>query len=308
LNIVATGRHPTGIMCTSCVSRVASNADTDELSRSASPASPTHLSTAQRHPATGANDHWIFVYGTHKRGFACHAPLLDSATFVGTFRTLEAYPLIVTGPFFSPILLNAPNSGDRVFGEVFAIDDKTLEALDRAENIQSPLFSRNVLPVAATADPSFTANTHVYMADPELTSPASTPTISDYQCHNYVPRHRRPRPTPADTAITLDLGANLPGTAVLTVDAAAAAPSFPNSPSPKSPGHSPSCSAALATSNVSSSASLVDDVPVSRTTAGSPGSSIATKNTRAATSRDGPAIHANASTSMYAGSAWFHGA
>jgi gamma-glutamylaminecyclotransferase len=283
-------------MCSSCISASASSpadvsAAGSQISTGApaTPCTASSISLATLAPA--ARDHWVFVYGTHKRGFACHAPVLDTALFIGNFRTLDAYPLIVSGAFFSPLLLNIPNSGDRVFGEVYAVDSTVLAALDRMENISSPLYMRNVLPVASVADPSFTANVHIYLASPELAVPApelsvpsSAPesTISDYQCRKYIPRHRRQRPSPADRALSLNIEMTPTGLVVREDSTTALNISTASSAHPL-----PCCAVAIASSAVSSSASLADDCP---SRAPSP------------SSVDRASQHVG--VSMYGGSAW----
>ena len=76
----------------------------------------------------------VFVYGTLKRGFPNHEVGLAGQRFLGRFHTAEAYPLVVAGRWFSPVLLAEPGHGHRVHGEVFAVGDDVLTDLDRLES------------------------------------------------------------------------------------------------------------------------------------------------------------------------------
>lgn len=72
-------------------------------------ASSTGKPRAQRARAGATrNRHWVFVYGTLKRGFANHA-MLAGATFIGEFRTLNPYPLVVGTHPLRPALARSPS-------------------------------------------------------------------------------------------------------------------------------------------------------------------------------------------------------
>ena len=81
---------------------------------------------------------FVFVYGTLKRGFPYHESGMKHARFFGRCRTLEAYPLVVGGRWFSPILLAEPGVGRRVIGEVYQVDDAELAELDALEGGHLP--------------------------------------------------------------------------------------------------------------------------------------------------------------------------
>jgi len=72
--------------------------------------------------------HFVFVYGTLKRGFGNHA-LLSGARFVGRARTKHKYALYESGiPFLYPY-----ESVSFIKGEVYEVDDITLDSLDALE-------------------------------------------------------------------------------------------------------------------------------------------------------------------------------
>ncbi len=70
----------------------------------------------------------IFVYGTLKQGFHNHY-LLEQSKYVGTGWTSEKYAMYQDG---IPYVVK-DESVSRIQGEVYSIDDETLESLDRLE-------------------------------------------------------------------------------------------------------------------------------------------------------------------------------
>ncbi|XP_067298958.1 gamma-glutamylaminecyclotransferase C-like [Pseudorasbora parva] len=79
----------------------------------------------------------VFVYGTLKRGQPNHFRMWDAANgraeFVAQARTVERYPLVIATKCNVPFLLNVPGMGQRVYGEIYSVDQKMLEFLDEFE-------------------------------------------------------------------------------------------------------------------------------------------------------------------------------
>lgn len=73
----------------------------------------------------------VFVFGTLKTSFPLHEQGLSGAKFLGGYRTRKRYPLLVAGPWFAPMMLNEPGVGCQIIGELYEVDDKTTEKLDR---------------------------------------------------------------------------------------------------------------------------------------------------------------------------------
>ncbi len=103
------------------------------------------------------------------------------------------------GAYFCPYLLDIPGKGSRVKGEVYAVSDSTLAALDRFENVGSN-FTRKVIKVASCADRSFDAKVFVYLKCNYTQDLLVQRYISDYQCRKYVPRNNRPAVSVAKSA------------------------------------------------------------------------------------------------------------
>ena len=79
--------------------------------------------------------HLMFVYGTLKRGFVNHPDHLAEAEFIDQGKTCEAFPLVLHGEDFRPVLVEAEGQGHQVVGELYRVDNQTLDALDRLERI-----------------------------------------------------------------------------------------------------------------------------------------------------------------------------
>jgi gamma-glutamylaminecyclotransferase len=74
----------------------------------------------------------VFVYGTLKRGGRSHH-LLDGQEFLGPARTRPAYRLYDRGSY--PCLVEDWENGVPVQGEVWRVDDETLQRLDAYEGL-----------------------------------------------------------------------------------------------------------------------------------------------------------------------------
>eukprot|EP00177_Eucheuma_denticulatum_P001449 GFKZ01002608.1.p1 GENE.GFKZ01002608.1~~GFKZ01002608.1.p1 ORF type:complete len:250 (-),score=23.12 GFKZ01002608.1:1038-1691(-) len=140
-------------------------------------------------PRAHSNRHYVFVYGTLKRGFA-NSHYLDRATYLGDFRTVTKYPLVVGGRYHSPYLLDLPAKGSKVKGELWAVDDATLADLDHLENV-GVNYSRKVAKVSSAADRAFVADAYIYFKVNGMGDLVEKPYLDDYQCRKYIPRHQR---------------------------------------------------------------------------------------------------------------------
>ncbi len=79
----------------------------------------------------------VFVYGTLKKGQPNYFRMLDpvngQAEFLARARTVDPYPLVIATEYNIPFLLNVPGTGQRVYGEIYRVDQKMLDFLDRFE-------------------------------------------------------------------------------------------------------------------------------------------------------------------------------
>lgn len=82
----------------------------------------------------------IFFYGTLKSGFSAHYLLEHDAKFVAKATTSSQYSLYDVGSFPGMV---KEESQSGVKGELFEVNKKCLERLDRYEGIEHGLFRRD---------------------------------------------------------------------------------------------------------------------------------------------------------------------
>jgi gamma-glutamylcyclotransferase (GGCT)/AIG2-like uncharacterized protein YtfP len=83
--------------------------------------------------------HNIFVYGTLKRGGSNHV-LLAGQKFIATAHTQPLYRLYALSGF--PGLVEAPQNGLSIEGEIWEVDATRLPALDELEDIAHGMYKR----------------------------------------------------------------------------------------------------------------------------------------------------------------------
>lgn len=83
--------------------------------------------------------HNIFVYGTLKRGGSNHH-LLVGQQFVASARTEPLYRLYALSDY--PAMIDAPQNGCLIEGEVWSVDTGCLASLDRLEGLDEGLYKR----------------------------------------------------------------------------------------------------------------------------------------------------------------------
>lgn len=91
---------------------------------------------------------FVFLYGTLKIGEYNHYLLQRKengvANFVQNAVTREKLPLVVPQYYTYPFLLNKPGTGNYVSGEIFEVDERMLQVLDRLES-EGYLYDREVM-------------------------------------------------------------------------------------------------------------------------------------------------------------------
>jgi len=95
--------------------------------------------------------HSVFVYGTLKRGGPNHDLYLGSqcsgtAKFRCAAVTRCSWPLVIASKYNIPYLLAAKGTGHQIKGEVFDVDQVTLDALDGLEG-HPEYYERSVIDV-----------------------------------------------------------------------------------------------------------------------------------------------------------------
>lgn len=85
--------------------------------------------------------HLIFVFGTLKQGF-CNFHVNRGRRVGGDFVTAEPHSLYILGPRHLPWLVQEPGRGGPVVGQLFEVDEATLNEMDRLERVTEPLWYR----------------------------------------------------------------------------------------------------------------------------------------------------------------------
>jgi gamma-glutamylaminecyclotransferase len=115
---------------------------------------------------TGATRmHSLFIYGTLKRGFPNHDAEMGGARYVGLYQTTEAFPLVIAGAYYSPCLIDESGQGYQVSGELFEVDDKNLQSLDRLESTHLPNGYRRVMMAIKDISSDRVLDAWVYVKD-----------------------------------------------------------------------------------------------------------------------------------------------
>jgi gamma-glutamylaminecyclotransferase len=133
----------------------------------------------------------IIAFGTLKRGFPLHDRGLAGATYLGAYVTARPHPLVIAGPWFTPMMFDRPGEGLPVQGELYAVDDNRLATLDRLESVGIPGNFRRlvrILPVAGGPEISAWA----FMKSPDLAEPVHSGFLASYDDRRFIPPHARP--------------------------------------------------------------------------------------------------------------------
>lgn len=129
--------------------------------------------------------HTIFVYGTLKRRFPNHG-LMAGAAFLGEARTVEAFPMVVQGKSFAPVMMPEPGLGHRIVGELWQVGDAKLVELDQLESTHLPSgYIRQMIDVEAKAGGKVSA-AWVYFKPRERVTIIHSDPHADYQDRRYA--------------------------------------------------------------------------------------------------------------------------
>lgn len=95
----------------------------------------------------------VFVYGTLKNGQPNHHWLTNvengSAEFICSGQTATKFPLIIATKYNIPFLLNVPETGHNINGEIYSVDEKMLSNLDVLEDYPE-IYDRNIFKINGT--------------------------------------------------------------------------------------------------------------------------------------------------------------
>lgn len=132
--------------------------------------------------STGSNQHYVFVHGNVAKTHI-HGCLFDRATHLGEFRTLERFPCVTNGKHLSASLLDMPQVGNHVKGDLYAVDNALLADLDYLQRIGCSTSSRRIIKVSNCHDRSFVADAYSYFKDAFQKTPHASQLTSECNRH-----------------------------------------------------------------------------------------------------------------------------
>ncbi len=124
--------------------------------------------------------HKVFVYGTVKRGFPNDVTGSLGFNWIGRFRTVDAFPLVVGGKWYSPYLIAEPGAGHRVFGEILEIDDQGLAKLDLMEGTHVPEGYRRMAIAIENNDDGAPFDAWTYVKDRDAIEDIHSEPMAEY--------------------------------------------------------------------------------------------------------------------------------
>src|SRR4051794_9032822 len=131
----------------------------------------------------------VFAFGTLKRGFPLHHGLAG-ARFLGEYRTIERFPMLIAGPWYAPMIFNEPGVGHWVCGELYEVDDACLSRLDEMESVGLPGNFRVAIEVVRPHGGA-PCTAFVYMKSRALADPIHTDYLASYQDRRFISPEQR---------------------------------------------------------------------------------------------------------------------
>lgn len=164
--------------------------------------------------------HRLFAYGTLKSGQPNNHYLKNNecgtCRFVATGCTELAFPLVIATEWNLPFLLYAPGKGQKVYGEIYDIDDECLKWMDEFEG-HPLMYERDRVKVqiisraadnhlkGAVSESDITECWVYYLKkfEPELLSLETFSSYCAFGKHNrtYIPREDRSDSTNFESAL-----------------------------------------------------------------------------------------------------------
>ena len=149
---------------------------------------PISASPASRDRAAAAR---IFAIGTLKAGFPFHERGgLATARFLGAYRSIKPYPLVIAGRWYAPMIFDEPGIGRRITGELYEVSAECLAHLDRLESIDVPGNFRRVIEVELVNGGGATT-AFAFMKARALAEPLHSGYLENYRDRRFIPPEAR---------------------------------------------------------------------------------------------------------------------
>lgn len=130
--------------------------------------------------------HRVFVYGTLKRGIHNHR-LLETSDFFGEAYTVDTFRMYQTG--FPVIFMSDHPDAKSVFGEVYDVDDETLERLDQLESAGYMYDRRQVNVICLAGGGVIDGNVNIYIGNDKYWQNHKLPEFTEANNHGELEWH-----------------------------------------------------------------------------------------------------------------------
>ena len=132
----------------------------------------------------------LFIYGTLKKGYPNHDQMLLGEKFICACTTVERYPLVLTAPWYSPVMIPETGKGHRITGELYEVNNNKLSELDEFEYVHLPRGFRRFEVELETKDGEFLI-AEAYMRPRECVKKIISEYLSIYQDNRYIHESQR---------------------------------------------------------------------------------------------------------------------
>ncbi len=133
----------------------------------------------------------LFIYGTLKKGYPNHDKFMQDEKYLGIYRTREPYPLVIANSWYAPVMLCEVGIGKHVIGELYCVDERKLEILDRLELTHKKIgYQRGLIDIQSVDDESL-VSAYVYLKDRKNVSHIHSEYLAEYKDRRYIPAAKR---------------------------------------------------------------------------------------------------------------------
>ncbi len=133
----------------------------------------------------------IFIYGTLKRGYPNHNQYLKKQKYLGRYRTVDCYPLVIANKWFAPVLIDEAGIGKHVIGELYRVNNEKLVELDRLEHTNHVLGYKRIEIEIQNIENGEVVQSFTYTKKRKHVSEISSQYLSEYKDRKYIPLKMR---------------------------------------------------------------------------------------------------------------------
>ena len=135
--------------------------------------------------------HNIFIYGTLKRGYSNHNQYLKNQKYLGRYRTVDCYPLVIANKWFAPVLIDELGQGKQIFGELYQVNDEKLAELDSLEHTDHILGYKRIEIKIQNIENGVMVQSFTYAKKRKYVTEISSQHLSEYKDRKYIPMKMR---------------------------------------------------------------------------------------------------------------------